>query len=508
MTGEAMASPLGFLAAGGLLGIVASMWSKIKGLAWRLLGTFVQRVELQNISNHNAVIGYLIKNHKRSRNYDRVYSATWDYQRDSQYALIPAELFGTKTMIFWHGWVPFLFTVQGQAEAAPTSGGSPPGSRTESSNESKAISCLTFIRGTVDVDRLIGNACKAVNERTWKTYRAVLNQETRFDIHYIPPRNNNKCLGRGESGQTADVPWYRQDHFRLIDRKPEQLGLPPVQSGSALGNLIFPKRVMEVIREVELWSKSRDWYRDKAIPWKRGLLLYGIPGTGKTALARAFAEDLNLPIFIFSLGELDNALMTEAWDTMQRVTPCIALIEDIDNVFHGRENITRKLSGGYGTITVNSSSDDRKSDHFGEPKVAARRGMLSFDCLLNCIDGVARSEGIFTIITTNDLSKLDPAIGQPRSRPDGSVDFISTRPGRIDKAVELSYLEPEDKKRMAARILGEFEEAHLQMAVSIDQEPDRLETPAQFQERCAQIALKCYWTQTRTEPAAKTAQVC
>ena len=111
---------------------------------------------------------------------------------------------------------------------------------------------------------------------------------------------------------------------------------------------------------------------------------------------------------------------------------------------------------------------------------------LTFDCLLNCLDGVERADGIFTIITTNDISKIDPALGQPRKLPDGTIEFISTRPGRIDKAVELTYMEAADKKRMAKRILGEYaERVRPEMLEFIDRYPDLQETPAQFQERCA-----------------------
>ena len=121
---------------------------------------------------------------------------------------------------------------------------------------------------------------------------------------------------------------------------------------------------------------------------------------------------------------------------------------------------------------------------------------LTFDCLLNCLDGVERTDGIFTIITTNDLSKIDPALGQPRKLPDGSTEFISTRPGRVDKAVELTYMEPADKKMMAKRILGEYPDEYLKMLEFIDRFPDLPETPAQFQERCGQVALKCFWNET------------
>ena len=125
---------------------------------------------------------------------------------------------------------------------------------------------------------------------------------------------------------------------------------------------------------------------------------------------------------------------------------------------------------------------------------------LTFDCLLNCLDGVERADGIFTIITTNDLTKIDPALGQPRQLPDGTTEFISTRPGRIDKAVELTYMEPADKKRMATRILGEYETQYLEMLEFIDQFPDLQETPAQFQERCGQVALKCFWKEAEQPP--------
>jgi SpoVK/Ycf46/Vps4 family AAA+-type ATPase len=247
--------------------------------------------------------------------------------------------------------------------------------------------------------------------------------------------------------------------------------------------------VKDLIKEIELWRKSKEWYQEKAIPWKRGMLLYGPPGTGKTALARAFAEDLNMPIYVYNLAEMTNHDLTKAWAEMQVNVPCIALIEDIDNVFHGRENVSRKNAGMYGMMMP------PKKDGDGDDKSA--RGMfaspLTFDTLLNCLDGVERSDGIFTILSTNDLSKIDPALGQPRKLPNGETEFISTRPGRVDKAVELTYMEPQDKKRMAARILGNFEEEHLKMVAFIEQYPDLQETPAQFQERCAQIALKCFW---------------
>jgi SpoVK/Ycf46/Vps4 family AAA+-type ATPase len=130
---------------------------------------------------------------------------------------------------------------------------------------------------------------------------------------------------------------------------------------------------------------------------------------------------------------------------------------------------------------------------------------LTFDCLLNCLDGVERSDGIFTVVTTNDLTKIDPALGLPRSGANGETSFISTRPGRIDKAIELTYMEAIDKKRMARRILEAYEAECLAMIRFVDEFPDLQETPAQFQERCAQVALKAFWKELQDEEAARKA---
>src|SRR5205807_476800 len=192
----------------------------------------------------------------------------------------------------------------------------------------KVYSTITFVRGTLDVERLLRDACAERNRLSWTAADADESIKSRFRIHYVPPRTADDGDWDGEANSLA---WYQLGSYRLLAHKPEQLGKAPTH-GRALDQLIFPQRVKDLIREVELWRKSQQWYRDRGIPWKRGWLLYGPPGTGKTALARAFAEDLNLPITVFNLAELSNRQLVRAWATMQANVPCIALFEDIDNV--------------------------------------------------------------------------------------------------------------------------------------------------------------------------------
>jgi hypothetical protein len=476
-------TPWNFMAGGAALGLVAGMWGRIKELGWKIASYFVDRVEISTEFAHDAVIAYLITHYPRSPVYARLYGAWHEYQRDGRYGLVSYEVFGTRTLVFWNRMFPFWFS-NAQENKPKTNAAN---DAAVENSATKVYSTVTFFRGTVDIEAILKAACAHSNQQSWSAANDEQEKATRFMIHFVPKRENQN-EERGHSSN--NLAWYQQGQYRLLSHTPDQLGKAPLHEGKALENLIFPKRIKNLIKEIELWRNSRDWYHSKGIPWKRGWLLYGPPGTGKTALARAFAEDDNMPIYVFNLAEMSNSELNKAWGEMQINVPCIALIEDIDNVFHGRENVARKNGMMPLMMTKEKDTDEKQRNPFAP---------LTFDCLLNCIDGVDRSDGIFTIITTNDIAKVDPALGQPRKLPDGTVEFISTRPGRIDKAVELTYLEPGDKKLMAERILGDYAEEYQEMLEFIDRFPELQETPAQFQERCGQIALKCFWRDKQRE---------
>lgn len=462
---------------GAALGVLVACWEHVKRLSWRFVGMLVRRVEIPSEAAHQALIAHLIGRYRRYRNYDSMYGADFEYYRDGRYGLVPYEQFGNRSVIFWNGWWPFLFTNVQENKPRGTQQ-----NQDGSGGPVKIYSTITFLRGTLDIEALLREACDESNSLTWEVNNDHEKTKNRFVIHHIPPRKEaEENWDTGANG----LPWYRQKYYRLLSHLPEELGKAPLHEGGALNNLIFPERIKKLIHEIELWRSNRDWYRTKGIPWKRGWLLYGAPGTGKTALARAFAEDLNMPIYVFNLAEMSNHELMKTWTDMQVNVPCIALIEDIDNVFHGRESVVRNR------LTMPFLMPPRKEEGNGGggPPLTP----LTFDCLLNCLDGVERSDGIFTIITTNDISKIDPALGQPRKLPDGSAEFISTRPGRIDKAVELTWMTPEDKKRMAGRILGEYPDELAKMIQFIDHYAELRETPAQFQERCSQVALARFW---------------
>jgi hypothetical protein len=482
-----------WLATGAVVGLVAACWAKIKAICWRFVSLFLQQVEIQDEHTGTALVDYVIRHHKHSRYYDKVYGSFNEHTTDGKYGLVPFELLGKRSILFWSGWFPFIYAAGG--------GSRPQGSGSTASTTGGGAGCtVTFLRGTLDVERILKDACDERNAAAWDVDTRHKQRQRRFFIRHVPAVNNATATGGGGQGSSA-LAWYQQSRYRLLSHRREELGKHIVARRSPLEDLIFPQRVKDLIREIRIWRNHKEWYQERGIPWKRGWLCFGPPGTGKTALARAFAEELDMPLYVYNLAEMGNFELIKAWSEMQAATPCVALIEDIDNVFHGRENVARSRLGAalfFGRKKKSKGKNDE--DEEGE-REGSSFGSLSFDTLLNCLDGVERSEGVFTIVTTNDVSKIDVALGQPRQLPDGSVEFISTRPGRIDKAVELTYMEPADKKLMARRILGEFEDEYLRMVAFIERFPDLQESPAQFQERCAQVALARFWEEQQAERA-------
>lgn len=161
--------------------------------------------------------------------------------------------------------------------------------------------------------------------------------------------------------------------------------------------------------------KSKDWYAERGIPFRRGYLLYGAPGSGKTSVIHSLAGELGLDVYVVSLSRvgLDDtslgALMSELPER------CIALMEDIDAAFtHGISRDAEDEDGTPGT------SKERERAAAAGPSPAVSRVTLSG--LLNALDGVGAQEGRILYATTNRYAKLDPALCRP-GRMDLHVEF-------------------------------------------------------------------------------------
>jgi len=143
-----------------------------------------------------------------------------------------------------------------------------------------------------------------------------------------------------------------------------------------------------ILADMRAFLDAEELYGRRGIPWHRGYLLWGPPGTGKTSIARALAAEMDTDLYIVPLAAVQND--GELPGIIRYVDPqSVLLLEDIDTAAAARDRDAPSESG------------------------------ISMSGLLNALDGVTTPHGLITITTSNRASVLDPAVVRP-----GRVDLV------------------------------------------------------------------------------------
>lgn len=204
---------------------------------------------------------------------------------------------------------------------------------------------------------------------------------------------------------TADAVIVTQKTTFVIGEKSESLqGIPHI-SYEDIGGLT--DEIRKVREMVELPMRHPEIFEKLGVEAPKGVLLYGVPGTGKTLLAKAVANESNAHFISISGPEIigkfygeSEARLREIFKEAREKSPTIIFIDEIDSIAPKRDEVTGEV----------------------ERRVVSQ--------MLSLMDGLEARGKVIVIAATNRPNSLDPAL---------------RRPGRFDREIEIKV--PQKKGR-------------------------------------------------------------
>lgn len=174
--------------------------------------------------------------------------------------------------------------------------------------------------------------------------------------------------------------------------------------------ILNPETKDGIIEDIEGFFASQELYKEFGVPWKRGVILHGLPGNGKTISIKALMSRLRKrspeaggPVPSLYVKSFEDQCsgpqysIKKIFDRARRTAPCLLIFEDLDSL-----------------IT------DRTRSYF-----------------LNEVDGLESNDGILMVGSTNHLDRLDPAIRDRPSRFDRK--YFYRLPAHAERAAYVRY---------------------------------------------------------------------
>jgi SpoVK/Ycf46/Vps4 family AAA+-type ATPase len=182
--------------------------------------------------------------------------------------------------------------------------------------------------------------------------------------------------------------------------------IKPVYSDERIADIAgdVPSEIATIIEYLKN-PTLRARYKKFNVDLYKGILLWGPPGTGKTALARAVAGEVKAPFFSVKISDVMSKFVGES---EQRIT----------QIFSDARHAAKKSKTGIAILFF----DEIDSLASNRDRHQAEWTTSILNTLLAEMDGFEKNKGVIVFAATNRPQSLDPAI---------------KRPGRFDKEIEI-----------------------------------------------------------------------
>ena len=199
-------------------------------------------------------------------------------------------------------------------------------------------------------------------------------------------------------------------------------------------DILLPEKVKRAVQtHVQGFLANRDRLRALGVKARRGLILEGRPGTGKTLLGKVLADTLGVSFLWVTPRHVESPRSFDYILRLARfVAPTVVFLEDLD-LF----------------------AEDRRG-----------KGWMGLGELMNQLDGAVENQDVITIATTNRLEVVE--------------DALRNRPGRFDRVLTIDALDEPCRRWLIEKLLAKAKVASEDMSYLVSSTEDY--TGAQLEE--------------------------
>jgi len=197
-----------------------------------------------------------------------------------------------------------------------------------------------------------------------------------------------------------------------------------------------------LVDDVANFQMMREKAVELGVPYKRGYLLYGTPGCGKTSAVHAISRETGMDVYVM---DIKNMCVEDYENALNHMEPqSILFFDDIDTNkltwSRQEEEVTPQQNQAQGNemlkvLTAMATSEKKEN---GMNSFFAKT-QLDLSNLLKSLDGYENLDGCIVIMNTNHPEKLDSAL---------------IREGRIDVRIEFKFCDRDQLEQVACAIYG------------------------------------------------------
>ena len=308
----------------------------------------------------------------------------------------------------------------------------------------KQDNMIDFITFSLLSNNLSASDINNFVKKIYKTYIEEIKNSLGNCIYFFDQKNKEIIPPQIYSQNDKSNENYKR---LILSNAPKQLifTMTPFYSNKSFSN-IYGKQIRTIEQRINFFLNNKDWYDKKGIPYQLGILLSGVPGSGKTSCIRAIANLTKRHIINVNFANITTTTQLKNMFYSDKIQVYMDnSMSEINTYFipiEQRLYVLEELDAISNIVKQRTNTDT----YFNDNNPCFKTDELTLMEILTILDGTIEIPGRIIIMTTNHPDILDKALIRP-GRVDIQVNFKNCDSYQIAEIFEgyFDYKFPENR---------------------------------------------------------------